>query len=141
LRGSALIDVGGFDEGFFLYSEEADWEKRAVQRGWLLLFCPDISATHVSGGTDKDEDRFSLRSKAAIELYLRKWYGVTGWRSYQLAVTTAAISRALFTSDPAERGYLLREARRWIDSPHRSALRAGVIPERRHYVPSLARTE
>ena len=29
VRGTALREVGGFDEGFFLYAEEADWQRRA----------------------------------------------------------------------------------------------------------------
>ena len=39
VRGEALVDVGGFDEGFFLYAEEADWERRATRRGWTVSYC------------------------------------------------------------------------------------------------------
>ena len=34
LRSEALAQVGGFDEGFFLYAEETDWAYRAARLGW-----------------------------------------------------------------------------------------------------------
>jgi GT2 family glycosyltransferase len=34
VRRAAWREVGGFDERFFLYAEEADWQRRAADRGW-----------------------------------------------------------------------------------------------------------
>lgn len=34
LRRAALEEVGGFDESFFAYHEDADWGARAAARGW-----------------------------------------------------------------------------------------------------------
>ena len=33
LRREAIVEVGTFDERFFLYAEETDWQRRAFQRG------------------------------------------------------------------------------------------------------------
>jgi len=50
VRGAALADVGGFDERFFLYSEEIDWQRRATMTGWRIRHCPDVVALHVGAG-------------------------------------------------------------------------------------------
>src|SRR3984957_2587361 len=44
IRGAALVQVGGFDEGFFLYAEEADWERRATKLGWSISYCEAATA-------------------------------------------------------------------------------------------------
>ena len=33
-RREVLDQVGGFDEGYFMYSEELDWQRRVKQAGW-----------------------------------------------------------------------------------------------------------
>lgn len=49
LRRAALTTVGPFDERFFLYWEETDWMRRAKERGWRVLFTPDIVVEHAGG--------------------------------------------------------------------------------------------
>lgn len=36
MRRTAIDEVGGFDEGFFVFGEETDWCKRARDTGWRL---------------------------------------------------------------------------------------------------------
>ena len=36
MRRTAIEEVGGFDEGFFVFGEETDWCKRARDTGWRL---------------------------------------------------------------------------------------------------------
>ena len=50
VRKAALADVGGFDERFFLYSEDEDWQRRAVPRGWRVRFCPEVGPSTARGG-------------------------------------------------------------------------------------------
>lgn len=58
LQGSCLMvrrevyqQVGGFDDGFFLYVEDADLCQRIIQAGWRAVFLPDAVATHYGGTT------------------------------------------------------------------------------------------
>ena len=136
VRGSALVDVGGFDEGFFLYAEEADWEKRATARGWGVGYEPEAVAVHEGAGTEADPLRRELRFHAGLERYVRKWHGAWGWRSYQVAKVIAATRRAVF-GPAARRQTSARLARLYLKGPYRAATRAGVIPQRIHYVPLL----
>jgi len=135
VRGEAFRDVGGLDEGFFLYAEEADWERRATRRGWTVSYCHDASAAHVGAATDPDPDRRRIRFHAGVETYVRKWHGALGWRSYQLATVLTALRRAALSGD--RRRPSLRLAHLYALGPVREARRGGLIPRRAHRVPAL----
>lgn len=56
VNGSAMFvrrelyeQVGGFDEQFFMYSEETDWCYRAKQAGWQVVYLPTAVVTHHEG--------------------------------------------------------------------------------------------
>ena len=49
VRKEALDQVGGFDEGFFMYSEELDWCRRARKAGWKIVYLPDAVVVHHEG--------------------------------------------------------------------------------------------
>ena len=38
--------LGGFDEEFFLYGEEADWQARARAAGWRIVLADELGADH-----------------------------------------------------------------------------------------------
>jgi GT2 family glycosyltransferase len=46
LRREALAQVGLFDEGFFLYSEEVDLQFRLRQAGWEVHYFPEVTVVH-----------------------------------------------------------------------------------------------
>ncbi len=46
LRREALDEVGLFDEGFFLYSEEVDLQTRLRRAGWEVHYFPLVSVVH-----------------------------------------------------------------------------------------------
>lgn len=51
LIGRRCIDaVGGWDESFFLYSEETDYCRRARDAGFAVRFTPGATVRHVGGG-------------------------------------------------------------------------------------------
>jgi len=49
VRRSALDEVGLFDEGFFMYSEETDLERRLADAGWEVRFTPAVTVVHHQG--------------------------------------------------------------------------------------------
>lgn len=51
IRRSAFNDVGGFDSGFFLYSEETDLCRRLRSRGWLTVSLGAVSVIHLGGAS------------------------------------------------------------------------------------------
>jgi GT2 family glycosyltransferase len=52
-RRRALEEVGGFDERFFAYLEDADWGLRAQLAGWPCLWVPTAVAYHLGGATSR----------------------------------------------------------------------------------------
>lgn len=136
LRGDALVDIGGFDERFFLYAEETDWQKRAQRRGWRTVCCTGASAIHEGGGTDRDPTRRELRFHAGGERYIRKWYAGPGWQMYRSGVVFGALLRAASRRGPDRRA-ALRRARIYLAGPDRLALQAGVVPPSRPFIPGL----
>lgn len=90
LRAEALTDVGLLDERFFLYAEETDWQLRATRRGWHVLPCQDIVATHVGAGTGGDPWRRETYFHASHERFIRKHYGVAGWQLFRMAAIVGA---------------------------------------------------
>jgi GT2 family glycosyltransferase len=48
-RREAVAAVGGFDEGFFLYEEDADLCRRLRAAGWRVLFTPAAEVRHALG--------------------------------------------------------------------------------------------
>ena len=95
LRWEAVQEVGLFDERFFLYAEEADWQKRAADLGWSSKLCPSAVATHSGAGTSTDPLKREALFHAAHETYIRKWYGPRGWFVYRSAACIGAFARAL----------------------------------------------
>jgi len=48
-RREAFLAVGGFDEGFFLYEEDADLCRRVRAAGWQVVFTPTAEVRHARG--------------------------------------------------------------------------------------------
>jgi GT2 family glycosyltransferase len=76
-RARALRQVGGFDERFFMYCEDADLCARLMLVGWRVRHAPQVSVTH-------DWQRASRRSGQHLRWHLssllRMWGGGTFWR-------------------------------------------------------------
>ena len=49
IRREVWLQVGGFDEGFFMYSEELDWCRRIKKNGWLIMYIPQATVIHHEG--------------------------------------------------------------------------------------------
>ena len=120
LRWEALLDVGLFDERFFLYAEEADWQKRARGRGWSSLLCEEAVATHRGAGTSPDPAAREALFHAAQETYIRKWHGNSGWSIYRSAAFLGAAGRSLVLSGD-RRKEAGRRARLYLRGPRRCA--------------------
>lgn len=49
VRREVIEQVGSFDEGFFMYSEELDWQKRIKAAGWQIVYYPEAQIVHYGG--------------------------------------------------------------------------------------------
>jgi GT2 family glycosyltransferase len=120
LRREALLDVGIFDERFFLYAEEADWQRRALARGWTTELCQEAVGFHAGAGTTADPVRRETLFHAAQETYIRKWHGSAGWSVYRCAACAGAAVRALVLAGD-RRAEALRRTQLYAKGPTRCA--------------------
>lgn len=127
LSAEALRDVGPFDEGYFLYAEEADWERRALRKGWTVRYCPGVVATHVGAATSREPGRRTLLFHASGETFVRKFHGSVGWLSYRCAMIAGATIRALLRSDVG-REEALKRAVLYLLGPWETARRHHGFP-------------
>lgn len=95
LRAEALEQVGGFDEDFFLYAEEADWAARARRLGWRHREVTEIDTLHVGGASSTDGRRRDTHFDASQERYQRKHFGPVGWQVARGAVIAGAAVRTI----------------------------------------------
>jgi GT2 family glycosyltransferase len=125
LRREAIEAVGGFDERFFLYAEEADWQRRALARGWTSAVCNASVAEHMGGGTSTNERKREMLFHAAQEIYIRKWYGRSGWLLYRTAALSGAAARATVLRGERRKD-AVRRLHLYVRGPCRcAALRSG----------------
>ncbi len=50
-RRQALEQVNGFDEDYFMYGEDIDLSLRIKQKGWRVVYNPNIEAIHFKGAS------------------------------------------------------------------------------------------
>jgi GT2 family glycosyltransferase len=107
VRRSAFQEVGGFDEGFFLYAEESDLCARLRKRGWRILY--ESSARVVHRGGASGGDALFGQLNASLAGYVRKHQGRLAGSLSRAALTTGAAGRYLLSLvTPGERGRVRR---------------------------------
>lgn len=70
----ALIDVGGFDERFFMHFEDLDISRRIHQK-YKTLFIPDEEIIHAHAASQRRSFKMMLISLNSAIKYFNKW----GW--------------------------------------------------------------
>jgi N-acetylglucosaminyl-diphospho-decaprenol L-rhamnosyltransferase len=93
LRRAALDDVGGMDEGFFLYSEETDLFRRLRRRGWQARFEPQATAYHQCYGSAPREATMEILARSRVR-YARKHHGALVSLLEAIGVVIDALARA-----------------------------------------------
>jgi N-acetylglucosaminyl-diphospho-decaprenol L-rhamnosyltransferase len=73
-RRSALEQIGGFDEGFFLYSEDMDICARMSARDWRIRYEPGATVRHQEGCSAPRTSLFPVLAQSRVR-YARKHFG------------------------------------------------------------------
>jgi GT2 family glycosyltransferase len=75
IRRSAFDAVGGMDEGFFLYWEDADFCVRLRRAGWLTAYHPGAAVTHIGGRSSRASSASVVAFHRSAYRYIRKHGG------------------------------------------------------------------
>lgn len=78
IGAAAFEEIGGFDERYFMYFEDADLCRRATAAGWPIRYLPDVVVDHVGGASSAVDYHFGPRHAASMIRYLRTWHGIGG---------------------------------------------------------------
>jgi N-acetylglucosaminyl-diphospho-decaprenol L-rhamnosyltransferase len=127
LRASAFRDVGGFDEGFYMYLEDVDLCRRLRDAGWEVAFFPHAAVTHFENTSTADlpERRIYQHARSRIR-YARKHHGAAAALAVQ-GLTAAmyagriGASRAL-GREPSERARFAAHVRASLRPAARPAI-------------------
>ena len=88
IRREAFAAIGGFDESFFMYSEEVDLCYRLAQAGWQIHFVPQAAMIHVGGAsTRRYRKEMEVLRYASTRLFYRKHYSRWSMLLLRLFVT------------------------------------------------------
>lgn len=103
VRRAALDDVGGLDDGFFLYSEETDLFRRLRGRGWRAGFEPGAIVYHQGNGSAPWEAAAPILARSRVR-YARKHHGAIVAFLEAIGTAIDALARAaVWAHRPARR--------------------------------------
>lgn len=122
LSAQALLQVGAFDERFFLYAEESDWQRRALTAGFTVREAEEVAAQHLGAATSSDSSVRDRYFHGSAELYVRKWHGRLGWWVFRSGSLAAALRRVGTATSGPDRIAALRAAALYVRGP------AGQLP-------------
>ncbi len=96
VRRRAIREVGGFDEGFFMYWEDCDWCTRFRSIGWKVLYHPGLGPIEHHSGSSSKKARLKSHfwfHKSAVRLYLK--YDVSPFHLGSVLAVAGGIARFL----------------------------------------------
>lgn len=77
IRREVYEQVGGLDEGFFMYSEELDWCRRIKAAGWQVVYFPPARIIHHEAQSSAQVPAAThIRFNTSKVRYYRKYHGV-----------------------------------------------------------------
>lgn len=76
LRREVLVQVGGMDAAYFMYSEELDWCRRIKAAGWRVVYLPSAQVVHHEGKSSEQAvaARHINFNRAKLR-YFQKYHG------------------------------------------------------------------
>jgi N-acetylglucosaminyl-diphospho-decaprenol L-rhamnosyltransferase len=76
IRREAYEQLGGLDEGYFMYSEELDWCRRCKAAGWEIIYLPTATVIHYEGqSSEQVVPARHIHFQSSKIRYFRKYHG------------------------------------------------------------------
>ena len=94
IRRDAFEQVGGFDERYFLYWEDADLCRRLLTRGWRTAYVPTVEVVHRGGRSSRSRLRPLVAFHRSAFRYYLSHSGPLGTIASPIAAVVLAIRLA-----------------------------------------------
>jgi N-acetylglucosaminyl-diphospho-decaprenol L-rhamnosyltransferase len=82
--------LGGWDESFFLYSEETDFCLRARDLGFGTRYVPTATCTHIGGQSGQSARIHAMQIVNRVRLYRRRHRAASAWLYFALTLASEA---------------------------------------------------
>jgi GT2 family glycosyltransferase len=116
VRRDAFGRLGGFDERFWLYGEEADLCRRLRDAGLRIVHVPEAQAGHVGGASAGALGPAVFEHfQRGAELFIRKHHGPAGLALHRLGLLVGSVLR--LPVRPARRPIVVRLVRELAKRP------------------------
>ncbi|MBW3556573.1 MAG: glycosyltransferase family 2 protein, partial [Actinobacteria bacterium] len=93
-RRAAVEEVGGFDERFWLYGEDADLCRRLWNAGWSVRLVPDATALHIGGASGESVSDMTFEHfQRGAEHFIQKHHGAAGLVLHRLGLLVGSVLR------------------------------------------------
>jgi GT2 family glycosyltransferase len=90
----AIGEVGGLDEGFFMYFEETDWCRRIAGAGGKIMLVPGAGVIHYGGGAvGHYDERRLVHYHVSLFRYFAKHHGRFSQRTVRLLIVVRSLIR------------------------------------------------
>lgn len=76
IHGKLYALLKGFDEDYFLYSEDTDLCLRTRKAGYAIGYYPDVVVRHIGGASEKQNNQYNVTTKKqrGMHIFIRKHY-------------------------------------------------------------------
>jgi len=129
VRREVLERIGGFDEGFFMYSEEMDLCRRIREAGWRVMYVPTAQVIHHEGrSSEQVVPARHLHFQSSKVRYFRKHHGRLAAEALRLFLLLTYVYQ------------MIVEALKWLLG-HKRSLRAARVRAYWHVLRSWLRTQ
>ncbi|MGS0685719.1 glycosyltransferase [Nakamurella sp. GG22] len=124
VRKQTFVELGGFDERYFVYNEDMSFGRSLREAGWGQRLRTELLVPHATGGSGGGSTKMPQQRGASMALYLRDHNGPAATVLMQVMLATGMIPRLVLA---AVRG------RRTVARQHRAYIK-GVLTKRSPYV-------
>jgi GT2 family glycosyltransferase len=107
LRRSVLEELGGLDEGFFLYCEDIDLCRRIRRAGYEIEYVPSATVVHEGGASAPRPDLYPVLAASRIR-YAKKNESLTTAQLERIGIGLGALTHVVLSSGGAasRRGHI-----------------------------------
>jgi GT2 family glycosyltransferase len=96
VRSQVLEQVGGMDDDFFMYGEEAEWCYRIRRAGWVNYYLPDASILHHAAASAKQNaDAMTVNMCRGQLLFIYKTQGALATRITSVLMISRDLPRVI----------------------------------------------
>lgn len=94
LRHKTALEVGYFDEDYFMYTEEVDYCYRLKELGWKVYFLPKWEIIHLGGASGKGSS-YVIDEYKGVKLFYKKHYPKWQYPILRLFLKIGALGRII----------------------------------------------